>query len=170
MLPCWAPAKLWPANALLEQGKRMGVKLASRKGGREGESLSTITCGPESCSWESLRRRWFGVLGFFFLFLETRGAPGLAAWASLGWDVGRGRSDGQGTAGSRVCSGRLYRGAGLSPVFISHCESSSWRGPEPCLSPCRAGGLMQAQLVKQLLPLEPRRCCGTQPWFPFCSA
>lgn len=52
-------------------------------------------------------------------------------------------------------------------------ESLSQRGPEPCLSLCRSGRLVQAQLVQaQLVQLlsEPRQCCGTQPWFPFFSA
>lgn len=147
----------------------MGVNLASRKGGREGESLSTTTWGSELCGWESLRGGLVWCFGVFFLFLKTRGAPGLVVRAPLSWHVGRGRSDGQGTARSRVCSGRLYGGAGLSSVFISHCESSGQRGPEPCLSLCRAGGLVEAQLVERLVPSEPRQCCSTQPWFPVSS-
>lgn len=109
---------------------------------------------------------------------KTRGVPVLVVWTSLSWDTGRGRSYGLGTTESWVCSGRFYSGAVLSPVFIRQYnmylsltfESSGQRGPEPCLSLCGSGGLVQAQLVERLLLSEPRQCCGTQSWFPFSSA
>lgn len=51
----------------------MGVNLASRKGGREGEGLSTTTWGSELCSRESLRGGLVWCFGFFcFVFKKQR--------------------------------------------------------------------------------------------------
>lgn len=161
--------KMWPRKTLLEQGKRMGVNPASRKGGRKGESLSTTTWGSELCGWESLRG---GLVWYFetLLVFETQRSPRASGVVSSQLGPGRVRSDRQGTAGSRGCVGRLYGGAGISPVSISCCESPGQRGPESCLSLCRAGALVQAQPVEWLLPAEPHQCSCTQPWFPFSSA
>lgn len=100
----------------------------------------------------------------------------LVVWTPFSWDTGRDRSDGQGMTESWVCLGRLYSAQPciyqtIQNMYLSlTIESLSQRGPELCLPLCRSGRHVQAQLVQRLLLSEPRRCCGTQPWFPFSSA
>lgn len=111
--PCWAPAKLWPANTLLDQGKRMGVNLASRKSSREEESLSGTT-GGLNCAVGSHGEGglvWRFRVGFFCFFLKTREPSGW--WCGVL------------SAGTRT--DRAWQGAGCAGEALWWCRA------QPCI-------------------------------------